>query len=116
MEGRTGRRGPGGGSRGDAVSRGLRTRRERRGWPARAAAPGGPRQRVVAMATGGWGTGAARKRGQRSASLRLLAPGGTGGGAGFASASLVEGPGMGSCGPSPLACAQGSGLRAAAPH
>lgn len=77
------------------------------------AAPGGARQLAVAMATGWRGAGATPKRGQRSASLRLPAPRGS---AGFASAAPVVGPGMGSCGPNPSACAQGSGPRAAAPH
>lgn len=119
MEGRPGRRGPGtpgGGAPRDAVPQGLRTRPERQGSPARAAAPGGQRQRAVAIVTGGRRAGAAQKRGQRSALLRLPAPGGAGGGTGFASASPVAGRGMESCGPSPSACTQGSGPRVAAPH
>lgn len=119
MEGRPGRRGlgaPGGGAPRDAVPQGLRTRPERLGSPAGAAAPGGQRQRAVAIVTDGRGAGAARKRGQRSALLQLPALGGAGGGAGVASASPVAGPGMESCGPSPSACTQGSGPHVAAPR
>lgn len=84
------RRGPGASgdeSPRDAVSRGLRTRPLpiRRGWPAGPSPQlGGARvsERLPRRRTGGGGT---RKRGQRSALLRLPAPGG----AGLASASPV---------------------------
>lgn len=90
MESGPARRGPGASgdeSPRDAVSRGLRTRplSIRRGWPAGPSPQlGGARvsERLPRRRTGGGGT---RKRGQRSALLRLPAPGG----AGLASASPV---------------------------